>query len=83
MIRRTAMEKKQKKKVPKTVELRIQIAPLHPEPLDDGNWQFYCSLPRYGSPDMLIVAETAKRAKEALEDFLYNALDGNDNLEDW
>ena len=77
------MEKKQKKKVPKTVELRIQIAPLHPEPLDDGNWQFYCSLPRYGSPDMMIVAKTAKRAKEILEELLHSELDGHGDLEDW
>lgn len=67
---------------PKTVELRIRIAPLHPEPLDDGNWQFYCSFPKQGSPDMQIVAKTAKQAKEMLEDLLYNKLDGHENLED-
>lgn len=83
MIRRTAMEKKQKKIAPKTVELRIRIAPLYPEPLDDGNWQFYCSFPRQGSPDMQIVAKTAKQAKELLEDHLYNELNGYEDLEDW
>ena len=62
--------------------LRIQIAPLHPEPLDDGNWQFYCSFPRQGSPDVQIVAKTAEQAKELLEGYLYNELDGRDNLED-
>ena len=45
--------------------------------------QFYCSFPRCGSPDMLITAKTAKRAKEILEDFLRNELDGyGGNLED-
>ena len=43
--------------------------------------QFYCSFPRWGSPDMLITAKTVKRAKEVLEDFLRNELDGHD-LED-
>ena len=56
---------------------------MHPEPLDDGNMQFYCSFPRWGSPDVQIVAKTAKRAKEILEDFLRNELDGHGNLEDW
>ena len=72
-----------KVKIPKAVELRIRIAPMHPEPLDDGNMQFYCAFPRTGSPDVQIRAKTAKRAKEVLEDFLYNALDGNEDLEDW
>ena len=72
-----------KVKIPKAVELRIRIAPMHPEPLDDGNMQFYCSFPRWGSPDVQIVAKTAKRAKEILEDFLRNELDGHGNLEDW
>ena len=72
-----------KVKIPKAVELRIRIAPMHPEPLDDGNMQFYCSFPRWGSPDVQIVAKTAKRAKEILEDFLRNELDGHENLEDW
>lgn len=56
---------------------------MHPEPIDDGNWQFYCSLPAMGIPEVKIVAETSKRAKEVLEHFLYSALDGHDNLEDW
>ena len=77
------MKKKQKKAIPKAVELRIRIAPMNPEPIDDKYWQFYCSFPRQGSPDTQIVAETAKQAKEVLEHFLYNALDGHDNLEDW
>ena len=77
------MEKQQKKMVPKTIELRIRIAPLHPEPLDDGNWQFYCSFPKQGSPDTQIVAKTANRAKDILETFLYNELDGYEDLEDW
>ena len=81
MIRRTAMEKKQKKITPKTVELRIRIVPLYPEPLDDGNWQFYCSFPKQGSPDTQIVAKTAERAKDILETFLYNELDVHENLE--
>ena len=55
---------------------------MHPEPIDNAYWQFYCSFPRQGSPDMQIVAKTAKQAKEMLEDLLYNALDGHDNLED-
>ena len=72
-----------KVKIPKAVELRIRIAPLHPEPIDDKYWQFYCSFPRRGSPDTQIVAETAKQAKEMLEDLLYNKIGGYDNLEDW
>ena len=36
-----------------------------------------------GIPEVKIVAETSKRAKEVLEHFLYSALDGHDNLEDW
>ena len=71
-----------KVKIPKAVELRIRIDPMHPEPLDDGNMQFYCAFPRTGSPDVQIVAKTPNRAKEILEDFLYNALDGSENLED-
>lgn len=71
-----------KVKIPKVVELRIRIAPLHPEPLNDGNWQFYCSFPKQGSPDVQIVAKTAEQAKELLEGYLYNELDGQDNLED-
>ena len=82
MIRRTAMEKKQKKIAPKTVELRIRIAPLHPEPIDDEYWQFYCSFPKQGSPDMQIVAKTAERAKDILETFLYSEFDGYGDLED-
>lgn len=31
---------------------------------------------------MLITAKTAKRAKEVLEDFLHNELDGHEDLED-
>ena len=76
------MEKKQKKTIPTAVDMRIRIAPMFPKPLDDGNWQFYCSFPKQGSPDMLVVAKTAKRAKELLEDCLYGMLDGHDNLED-
>ena len=71
-----------KVKIPKAVELRIRIAPMHPEPLDDGNMQFYCSFPRWGSPEVLIMAETAKRAKEVLEECLRNELDGYEKLED-
>ena len=77
------MEKKQKKTIPTTVDLRIQFVPVFPKPLDDGNWQFYCSLPAMGIPEVKIVAKTSERAKEVLEHFLYNALDGHDNLEDW
>ena len=55
---------------------------MHPEPIDDEYWQFYCSFPRRGSPDMQIVAKTAKQAKELLEDHLYNELDVHENLED-
>ena len=77
------MEKKQEKTIPKAVDLRIRIAPALPKPLDDGNWRFYCSLPATGIPEVKIVAETSKRAKEVLEHFLYSALDGHDNLEDW
>lgn len=44
--------------------------------------QFYCLFPRWGFSDMLITAKTAKRAKEILEDFLRNELDGYGNLED-
>lgn len=44
--------------------------------------QFHCLFPRWGFSDMLITAKTAKRAKEILEDFLRNELDGYGNLED-
>ena len=45
--------------------------------------QFYCLFPRWGSPDTLITAKTAKQAKEILEVFLRNELDGyGGNLED-
>ena len=77
------MKTKRKATARKTAELRIRIIPQCPEPLDDGNMQFYCAFPRTGSPDVQIRAKTAKRAKEVLEDFLYNALDGNEDLEDW
>ena len=76
------MEKKQKRVIPKAVELRIRIAPLHPEPIDGECWQFYCSFPKQGSPDMQIVAKTAQQAKDLLEDHLYNELDCHDNSED-
>ena len=76
------MEKKQKRVIPKAVELRIRIAPLHSEPIDGEYWQFYCSFPRQGSPDTQIVAKTAKQAKEMLEDLLYDKLEGHENLED-
>lgn len=77
------MEKKQKKTILAAIDLRIRIVPVFPEPLDGGNRQFYCSLPAMGIPEVKIVAESSKRAKEVLEHFLYNALDGHDNLEDW
>ena len=32
---------------------------------------------------MQIVAETAKRAKEILEELLHSELDGHGDLEDW
>lgn len=76
------MEKEQKRVIPNAVELRIRIAPLHPEPIDDEYWQFYCSFPKQGSPDMQIVAKTAEQAKKLLEDYLYSELDGRDSLED-
>ena len=47
---------------------------MNPEPIDDKYWQFYCSFPKQGSPDMQIVAKTAQQAKEMLEDLLYNKL---------
>ena len=56
---------------------------MHQEPIDNEYWQFYCSFPRQGSPDMQIVAKTAKQAKEMLEDLLYNKIGGHDDLEDW
>ena len=59
-----------KVKIPKAVELRIRVLQMHPEPLDNGNMQFYCAFPRTGSPDVQIVAKTPNRAKEVLEDFL-------------
>lgn len=71
-----------KVKIPKAVDLRIRIAPMHPEPIDGEYWQFYCSFPKQGSPDMQIVAKTAQQAKDLLEDHLYNELDSHDNLED-
>ena len=74
--------KKKQKTIPKAVELRIRIAPLHPEPIDGEHWQFYCSFPKQGSPDMQIVAKTEQQAKDLLEDYLYNELDSHDNLED-
>ena len=77
------MEKKRKKAIPKAIELRIRVALMHPEPIDNEYWQFYCSFPRQGSPDTQIVAKTAKQAKEMLEDLLYNKLNEHDNLEDW
>ena len=80
---KTKRKAKRKAPAPKAVDLRIRIMQMHPEPLDDGNMQFYCAFPRTGAPDVQIVAKTANRAKEILEDFLYNALDGNENLEDW
>ena len=80
---KTKRKTRRKATAPKAVELRIRILQMHPEPLDDGNMQFYCAFPRTGSPDVQIMAKTAKRAKEVLEDFLYNALDGNEDLEDW
>ena len=77
------MEKKQKKTIPTTVDLRIRIVPAFPKPLDDGNWQFHCLLPEMGVPEVQIVAQTPERAKKILEHSLYYALDGHDNLEDW
>ena len=56
---------------------------MNPEPIDNEYWQFYCSFPKQGSPDMQIVAKTAERAKDILETFLYNELDGYEDLEDW
>ena len=77
------MKTKRKATARKTAELRIRIIPQCPEPLDDGNMQFYCLFPRRGFSDMLSTAKTAKRAKEILEDFLRNELDGyGGNLED-
>ena len=77
------MKTKRKVTAPKAIELRIRIIPQCPEPLDDGKWPFYCSFPRWGSPDVQIIAKTPERAKEILEDFLRNELDGHGNLEDW
>lgn len=79
---KTKRKTKRKATAPKAVELRIRILQMHPEPLDDGNMQFYCAFPRTGSPDVQIVAKTPNRAKEVLEDFLYNELDGHEDLED-
>ena len=76
------MKTKRKATAPKAVELRIRILRMHPEPLDDGSMQFYCAFPRTGSPDVQIIAKTPERAKEVLEDFLRNELDGHENLED-
>lgn len=81
MIRENTMKTKQKRATPKATELRIRIIPQCPEPIDNGKWPFYCSFPKWGSPDVLIVAETAKRAKDVLEEFLRNELDGHENLE--
>lgn len=82
MTRRKVMGKKQKKTIPTAVELKILIAPIFPKPLDDGNWQFICSFPEQGYPDVQIIAKTADRAKEILEEVIYNELDGRENLED-
>ena len=79
---RTKRKTKRKATAPKAVELRIRILQMHPEPLDDGNMQFYCAFPRTGYPDVQIVAKTPKQAKDLLEDHLYNELDSHDNLED-
>lgn len=76
------MERKRKKAVPKTAELRIRIIPLHPKPLGDGRWQFCCEFPTLGSPGVRIVAKDAKDAKAVLGEYLYNELDGRDDLED-
>lgn len=76
------MKTKRKASAPKVTELRIRILRLRPEPLDDGNMLFCRSFPRWESPAMLITAKTAKRAKEVLEDFLHNELDGHEDLED-
>ena len=72
-----------KAKTPKPTELRIKIIPLDPEPLSDGNFLFYCAFPKTGSPDVQIMAKTAERAKDVLEHFLRDELDGHDVLEDW
>lgn len=61
-------------KTPRTVELRIRIVAMAPEPLADGKWRFSCLLPTMGNPDTELVASSPKVAREILENFIYNEL---------
>lgn len=58
-------------KSPKVVELRIRL--LHElKPDKDGFWRFAPVLPNEGTCDMRIVTKTPKKAKDLLEQWLFN-----------
>ena len=78
------LKKKQEKrrgevKYPKVVELRIRL--LHEKNKDaDGKWVFAPVFPLQGTSDIRIHAKTVTRAKQLLEDYIYNELSGRDDI---
>lgn len=78
------MEKKTKEskpRIPNTVELRLRLSPDSPKPLPDGRWRFRVVVGANGTPDFSIIARSAKAAKNTLADYVYNELEGGNEIE--
>lgn len=75
-----AKKTKENRKIPKTVDLNIRLIVEKPGTDEDGRWTFYATFPRLGVPDFRIKARDSKEAKWALESYIYNELDFNDEI---
>lgn len=78
------MEKKKreiKPKIPKTATLHLRLIPHRPKPEPDGRWKFRVTVDGAGAPYFFVTAPTSKAAKSALADYVYNELEGREDIE--
>lgn len=68
-------------KIPRTATLRLLLIPHRPKPEPDGRWKFRVSVDGSGAPYFFVIAKGPKEAKSALADYVYNALEGRDDIE--
>ena len=81
------MEKKKREKrelkprLPKSIKVDISLKPVRTDHQDEhGRYPFWVTTPGFGIPDFRILAKSEKEAKDAFLWYVYNALDGKDDL---
>lgn len=81
------MEKKKTEKrdiklvPPNSVKVDISLLPARTDHQDEnGNYPFWVTMPGLGIPDFRILAKSEKEAMDAFMWYVYNELDGKDDI---